>query len=85
MQQQSLVRRSLVWAGTLLGISIAWVGLLSVISVLVADRLVLSLEAGRGHSTADTSTSRPQTDVAPKPDRSVPRVDKPLTSPKPNG
>jgi hypothetical protein len=87
MEQDSLLRRSLVWMGTLLGISITWIGLVSVISVLLADRLVLSLGAGRSPSAADSSTSptRKPADFSSTSERPAPRVDKPIISPKPNG
>jgi hypothetical protein len=85
MDQDSLLRRSLVLTGTVVGISAVWVMLVSLILVLVTDRAMTSLS----HSgTKDTAASgAPAADVADAP--SVPRgifnSNSNVSRPKPNG
>ena len=85
MHENSLLRRSMVWTGILLGVSAAWIGLISVISVLIVDHLMVSLEAGRAPSTVDTAIVQRQPELSSTADGTRSRVNKPLPSPKPNG
>ena len=85
MHESSLLRRSLVWTGILLGVSSAFVGLLSLISVLIVDHLMVSLEAGRSPSTVDTALLPKPPELSSTADVARPRHNKPLPSPKPNG
>ncbi len=85
MHENSLLRRSMVWTGILLGVSAAWIGLVSVISVLLVDHLMVSLEAGRAPSTVDPAVVHKQPEPSSTADGSRSRLNKPLPSPKPNG
>jgi lipid-binding SYLF domain-containing protein len=56
MEEDSLLKRSLVLTGTVVGLSMVWVALVSVILVFATDRAVTSLSGG-GTSGGGTKTT----------------------------
>jgi hypothetical protein len=80
MNEESILRRTLVLTGKLLGIFSIWVALLSVVVTLAASRMILALSG----STADHGALVPA-DAAKK-DEAGPRKSPPAIAPnKPNG
>lgn len=83
MEETSLMKRTLKWTLALLGASVAWVGVTSLISVLVLSLALGDSDKGeKDHAKPATPAAKPATDGAP-PKRgqdSTPREENPLRS-----
>jgi hypothetical protein len=86
MDQDSLLKRTLVLTGTIAGLSALFIALVSVVLVVVTDRAVAGWQGSRAPSTAATSApSREGSTDAPAAPRGMFNPATPLAGPKPNG
>jgi hypothetical protein len=85
MEQDSILKRSLVLTGAIVGISAVWVALVSLVLVLVTGRVLSGLDGSRSGG----GSSSVEAPVLPADHAAVPRgmfsPQTNVTSPKPNG
>jgi hypothetical protein len=73
MNEESILRQSLLFTGKLVGIVAVWVALLSLILVAITGRAIDSLSGGSGDSAEKSNTvefdgrAKHRNDVAPNP------------------
>jgi hypothetical protein len=66
MNEQTMLKQTLVLTGKLVGIFTLWVALVSVVAVAVTDRVVLSLAGGApSSSVAAPDGANPKTETTP--------------------
>jgi len=81
MNEESLVRRTLVLTGKLVGVFTIWIALLSFVLVTVTDRMILALSSEPTDQGAALSTGTPKKDEGSRARSANP----PANVNKPNG
>lgn len=83
MNEESMLKRTLVLTGKLLGLSVVWVALLSFVTVFVTGRAVSSLPSAQGDKAVSAPAESGQ-DAAKKDSSGATRAKNPATNAAPN-
>jgi hypothetical protein len=65
MDEQSIGKQALVWIAALLGLSMVWVGVLSLGSVFVVHQMIPEGSPAKGEISGKTATEKPASAVKP--------------------
>jgi hypothetical protein len=86
MNEQSIVKRTLVLTGKLLGISVLWIALLSFVTVFATGRAVSALSSGSAEKGASAPAESASESAKKDPAGAVRAKNVPANAPnKPNG